>query len=477
MRLVGESRVVDHADFLEDTNPGDNTPLTLSLRSCADDTQTSKMAEQMGGSRRATMAYESKRRRVYSETAIPVRTADNWTLFATATPDMERVAANVTALLGEGWALSGEQLRAARVRAQVLIGRVLRVRSATESAPHGAYDKLAFDMLAWSHTDLSRCILRICLNENTHAGLEADRPLMQKVVAHCRLALRVLCDACALPRLQRFDEAGYPSRGEWNNAPTAERVRSAMAGAMRALATIHGERNNNVYLNVMPPSPFMRCDKLVIKIGHSARGGESRLRSEAHAGVFRPLCDVYVRLGARFEDLTHRAIGVTYTDEHREKGTLFEHYLHVKYDAMHQRHWAQTWNYTHRELFDMSADDVHRLLRGLDEDAHRHGYRVRRVDMHEATWAKDHKGWVLLSKPVTSVAGVNEGERKGEPSQEVSGVHGLSRCAEPTGKGSLAGCWGCPVAKQGQFDIVESHVCPTNNCSRDAHILSVQIAS
>lgn len=335
---------------------------------------------------------------------IPMRTtARKWVLYNNSAIETHTavILRNVRHLeCGSTAPIDTAHLRDAKSRAYMLCSLFLED---SDKFAKGSYHKIHFDLLMWSHTDTSRLFLRMCIDNAFHARfMSLSDEKKTTIVSAVRECILWMTERCAKYRLCRFDESLYPSEGRWNDPAAQKHIREIVSDASRCLYGDPVSRKrrridegvpNQVYVNVQPPTAFQRFDRYPVKIGTSSTNGRMRIESEAHAALFRPLCDVYVSIGPEFKQRTQSATGVDYTDV-RSDAYLFERFMHHKWDAHNNCHLVRHYKgYTHEEMFHMKRDVIQRLIREIENDQDQYDYVVRSVKPHEGKWTDDHAGW------------------------------------------------------------------------------------
>jgi hypothetical protein len=157
-----------------------------------------------------------------------------------------------------------------------------------------------------------------------------------------------------------------------------------------------GGTPNQIYINVQPPSTYQTFERYPVKIGKSSTNGRVRMEREAHAALFRPLCDIYVLVGPQFRALTERVLEVDYRGIQGDE-FLFERFIHHKWDSYNNRHLVKHYEeYTHEEMFHMDHKDIQQLLSDIQHDQKRYDYTLCTVQSHETKWAADHPKWQMV---------------------------------------------------------------------------------
>ncbi len=299
----------------------------------------------------------------------------------------------------DGW--QGD-LNALKQRTLCIVNHILPM--STNRFGGGAYCKIRFDLLFWSHTALSRLLLKMSADNTsfTYSVCLLQRPHVMRSIQE---ALDYLVLKCNRQKLTRFDESNYPSRGCWNDVKSTKHIENCLSevfsnmdncvGSIAEMGcTASSNITNTIYINVQPPTKFQSFRKCPCKIGKSVYGGQSRL-TDAHSGRFRPLADIRVRLGTSFKSRTAAMTGVSY--KHIGDDLLFERFVHHTMDAANHRHQIRSWHFTHREMFDFSPDEIRDLVRKLVDDQKKYDYTLLGITSKEADWSPDHPQWTPLN--------------------------------------------------------------------------------
>lgn len=337
---------------------------------------------------------------------IPMKTtAQKWTLYSdnsiASFPD--KLCKTLHALLADNNISPSELdtgvtfLRKAKTRAYELCPLFLEN---TNKFPKGSFSKICFDLLMWSHTPSSMLFLRLCFCQDTYVRfISLDMDKKMAVINAVRRSVRWMQDRCSEYKLRRFDEAQYPTQGQWNNKDAQKQIEKWIETVSRFIIkkSLKRERDtyihNQVYINVQPPLSFQTFERYPVKIGMSSMSGRMRIEQEAHAALFRPLCDVFVELGPDFKSNTQTKLGVVY-DKLQNDNCLFEKFMHHKWNTFNNRHLVTHYQgYSHEEMFHMSIEVLRQLVRDLKDEQIKYDYILRCIEPHEHMWILDHVAW------------------------------------------------------------------------------------
>ena len=339
---------------------------------------------------------------------IPMKTtAQKWTLYSESSivtcPD--RICDTLGGLLMDDTlpldvCSRNSTLRKAKTRAYELCQLFL---DNTNKFPKGSFSKIGFDLLMWSHTPASALFLRLCVCRDAYVQfINLDSNEKTVFINAIRRSVSWMRDQCRAYKLRRFDEMDYPTKGAWNTDEAQKQIKEWIGGPAHLIAKKSLKRDrevyipNQVYINVQPPLSFQSFERYPVKIGMSSVSGRMRIEQEAHAALFRPLCDVFVDLGSEFKSRTQSKLGVVYDGLHGNS-CLFERFLHHKWDVFNNRNLVAHYKgYSHEEMFHMSVDVLRQLLRELKEEQAAYDYILRCINPHEKLWSLDHETWQCM---------------------------------------------------------------------------------
>jgi hypothetical protein len=307
---------------------------------------------------------------------------------------------NMSRLMGQKIELTPEVVRSAKETAARIFPHVL-------VDENGSYSKLNYDMLAWSNTPISALFVKLCTDTTFYLKLMSLPDAIQEdIFSMLRKAVVRLATKCSLPKLKRFDQVAHPDRGPWNSEAECEALAKCVTIITAKINTKQTSKRkpystdgwllNSIYINVQPPLDFQEFKKIPVKIGKSKNSGRARISNEAHAALFRELCNVYVAIGPDFVKTSCSKLGISYKDVATD--CIFEHFMHQKWALCNNTEFITHYKKmcTHREMFHMTVEELRACIDELWGDEEKYNYEIRRITNHEGDWIHDHPKWIPM---------------------------------------------------------------------------------